>query len=141
MDIEESFRRRELKKIPPNKKKSEASKKIAESMLEKSKKLYDANFFDQTLITCYTSIFHTARSLLYKIGIQEKGHFATYNYISEKYSQIIPKSLLNQYEYLLKKRHELLYGLNQSEINKDTAQEAIINAEGFLNKIKEITPD
>lgn len=141
MDIEECLKKRLIRKINPSNEKSNSSIKIAESKYKKAKELFEANFYDESIISAYTSMFHAARALLYKNGYQEKSHYATYIYLNEKYSNLIPKELINSFYHYQLDRHEILYGFEKKESNRRDAKEAILNAEEFLNKIKEILSD
>jgi len=172
MNIKECFKKRILIKIAPDIEKSESSVKTAEMKLAEAKELFSSEFFNQVVITAYTSMFHIARALLYKDGIQEKGHFAVFTYfqklklhtlvcssfekpknkglykpttlvvgglcffdLNEKYSDKIPKSLINSFFNFQNERHAVLYGLG-FEATKQDAEDIVIDAEDFLFKIK-----
>ncbi len=137
MNIEECLKKRILIKITPDPEKSESSVKTAETKLTEAKELFNSDFFNQVVITAYTSMFHIARALLYKDGIQEKGHFAVFTYLNEKYSDKIPRSLINSFFNFQNERHAVLYSLG-FEATKQDAEDIIIDAEDFLFKIKSI---
>jgi len=137
MDIRDCFGKRLLRKIEPDKNKSMNSIKIAENLLEKARSLLDADFFSDALFNAYTSMFHAARSLLYKDGIQEKSHHAVYIYIKDKYSKDISKGLIESFKNHQLERHELIYGF-ESDVNKKKAEAIIEDAEQFLGKIEEV---
>src|SRR3989344_7725174 len=103
------FKERKLKKIPIDKDKVKKSIEIAEMKLEEAKKLFSSEFFNNAVLSAYTSMFHSARALLYSDGIQEKNHYATYFYLREKFSRKISKDLLNSFNNYREIRHELLY--------------------------------
>lgn len=134
MNVKECFEERLLLKIQPSREKSESSVKIAKQKLEESKNLFEKDFFNQAVISAYTCMFHAARALLYRDGIQEKSHYAVYVYINEKYSKMIPKNLINSFNNYRNERHEALYGFDY-EAKKDDAESAISDAEEFLLKI------
>jgi len=137
MKIEELFIRRLLRKIQPDLEKTKSSLKIAESKIQEAKELFQSEFFNQVIISAYTCMFHSARALLYKEGIQEKSHFAVCEYLCEKYNHLIPRNLLNSFENYKNERHEALYGFDY-EAKKEDAESAIEDAEQFSIKIKEI---
>ena len=82
-------------------------------------------------------MFHAVRAILYKEGIQEKSHYATYVYINEKYSDKIPQHLINSFNILREDRHEILYGFDLN-ILKEDAENAILDSEEFLEEVKKI---
>ena len=130
------FKNRKLREIPVDKEKTKKSLEIAKIKLDEAKKLFSSEFFNNVVLSAYTSMFHSARALLYSKGVQEKSHYATYFYIKEKFSGKIPKNLVTSFNNYRDIRHELLYGYCNLE-EKD-AQNAILDAEDFLDKVKEI---
>jgi len=138
MNLKECLKERLLVKISPDKNKAASSLKIALSKLSEAKRLFEQEFFDNAIITAYTSMFHAARALLYKEGFQEKSHYAVYIFLEEKYSDKLPKNLIDVFYYYQKNRHNILYGLEDYHVSAEKAETAVIDAEDFLNKIKEI---
>ncbi len=137
MDIKECFNKRLLRKIFPSREKASSSIKIAESKLAEAKKLFEKDFFNNAVLSAYTSMFHAARALLYQDGIQEKSHYATYIYIRERYSGKISKSLINSFNNSREERHEILYGF-EHKFGKKEAENVILDAEEFLQEVKKI---
>jgi len=137
MDVKECFEKRLLRKIALDKNKSKSSIKISENKLLEAKKLFDSEFFNQVIISSYTSMFHASRALLYKDGIQEKSHYAVFIYLSEKYLDKISFSLLNSFNNYRDERHRALYGFDY-KASKEDAESSIEDTEEFLIKIKEI---
>jgi len=135
-DLNWFFEKRKLRKIPIDNEKIKRSLEIAHIKLEEAKKLFSSDFFNNVVLSAYTSMFHSARALLYKEGIQEKSHYATYFYIKEKFSGKISQSLLVSFNNYRDVRHELLYGYCNLE-EKD-AENAILDAENFLEEIKKV---
>lgn len=138
MDINNLINERKLIKINPDKNKTNSSLMIAQSKLEEAKKLLENRFLSNSFINVYTSMFHTARALLYHDGYQEKGHFAVYVYIENKYSNKIPKNLINSFYHYQKNRHNLLYGLEEANISEEEIESAINDAEDFLNIVRKL---
>lgn len=136
-DIDELFEKRLLRKIPVDMNKVNSSIKISEAKLAEAKKLFNAEFYSNVLLSAYTSMFHASRALLYKEGIQEKSHFASYIYIREIFSDKISKELINSFNNYREIRHNILYG-EEAEIAKEDSENAIQDAEDFLEEVKEI---
>ncbi len=137
MKVEDLFKKRLLRKITPNLEKTKNSLKIAENKIQEAKELFQSEFFNQVIISVYTCMFHSARALLYKKGVQEKSHFAVYEYLNEKYNHLISRELLNSFENYRNERHEALYGFDY-EAKREDAESAIEDSEQFLIKVKEI---
>lgn len=136
-NIDELFRKRLLRKISVNQEKISSSIKISEAKLEEAKKLLESDFFSNAILSAYTSMFHASRALLYRDGIQEKSHYAVFFYIKEKFYDKISHSLINSFDSHRKIRHEILYG-EEPEIEKDDSENAILDAEDFLEEVKKI---
>ncbi len=137
MELEECFRKRLLRKISPDKLKSGNSLKIAENKLLRAKELFAKDFFNEVLVSAYTSIFQSARALLYLNGVQEKSHFATILYLEKNYSKKISSYLIEAFKVYQLDRHKVLYDL-LDEISSEEAELSIEDAEGFLIEIKEL---
>lgn len=158
MNVEECFQRKLLKKIAPDKLKAKSSLNIAERKLERAQELFSEDFFAESFVTAYTSMcqellfkvwflstlknrrfltFHSARSLLYLDGVQEKGHYAVYVYIFEKYAQKISCSLIEAFYAYQSERHKLLYGFD-NDSSKAQAQSILEDAEEFLLEVRKI---
>ena len=130
MNLGECFRKRFLRKIRPDKDKSLRSIEIAENKLEKARVALSENLFDMCIVFGYTAMFHAARAILYRDGIQEKSHLCTVIYIRKKYSNKIPLSLINSFDNFRIERHETLYGLEFTP-TKDDAKLLIEEVEKF----------
>jgi uncharacterized protein (UPF0332 family) len=128
------FETRKLRKIPVDAEKVKRSLEIAQMKLNESKQLFSLDLFSNSLLSSYTSMFHCARAILYKEGIQEKSHYATYFYLKEKFGGKISKNLLVSFNHYRVIRHELLYGY--PTLNKEDAESAVSDAENFLNEVK-----
>jgi uncharacterized protein (UPF0332 family) len=137
MSVEELFKERLLRKIKLDKYKVKKSVNVAESKFEEAKRLFENDFFNQAVVSAYTSMFHLVRAFLYKDGIQEKSHYAVFIYIKEKYSDKIPKSLITSFDNYRIERHEALYGF-EYKASKEDSDSVIEDADKFLVKIKEI---
>jgi len=137
MKLKEFFEKRLLRKIPIDMNKSRKSLEISKKYLSDSKKLISTGSFNFVILSAYTSMFHAARALLYKDGIQEKSHFAVFTYIKEKYSKEIGQQLLFEFNNAREQRHEGIYGL-EYEFNQEDVKHIISVAEKFHKKIREL---
>jgi len=137
MNVDELIEKRELRKIEICKEKVLKSIEIAEIKFDEAKRLFSAGFFGTAFLTIYTSMFHAARALLYKDGIQEKSHFSVYIYLNERYSKKIPKSLLNSFNEFRNARHEILYGF-EGNYKREEVESAILDGEDFLEEVKKL---
>lgn len=132
--IEDLIRERKLRSIAKDKEKSDQSIKIAEAKLATARELAKAGFYEQAVLSSYTSMFHVARALLYRDGMQEKSHYAVYVYLKEKYSSDITLSLIESFLSHQNERKEILYGFGY-DVTENEAISCIEDAEEFLGKI------
>jgi uncharacterized protein (UPF0332 family) len=135
--VEDCFKFRLLRKIEPDLNKSKTSLKIAKTKLERAKKAFKAGLFDLSIISSYTGMFHAARAMLYRDGIQEKSHFAISVYLKEKYKDKISQGVLNSFTVHRIERHDALYGF-EYEAGEEDARSAIKDAEIFLKEIEKL---
>lgn len=136
-NIEDCFKFRLLRKIAPDNDKSKRSLEIAETRLKDSKEVMKFEMFQHVILDAYMTMFHAARALLYRDGIQEKSHFAVYIYLKEKFGNKIPIHILNLLNIYRIERHEAMYGLGYKP-NKEEAVRAIKDAEIFLKEIEKV---
>lgn len=135
MNINDCLKEKLLKKIPPDLDKVNASIAVAQSKFDKAKELLNASFFDEAVLTAYTSMFHAARAVLYRDGFQERSYYAVYVYLKEKYSNKISKVLLNVFSNYQKERHNILYGFD-AQPDEEEATGAVFYASDFIISIK-----
>ena len=136
-NIEDCLKFRLLRKIPPDKEKSRKSIEIAKQMVKTAQEIMKFNIFQHVILEAYMTMFHAARALLYKDGIQEKSHFAIFIYIKEKHSDKIPINIINLLNIHRIERHEALYGLDYKP-EKEDAETAIKDAKLFLEEIEKV---
>ncbi len=134
-NVEDCFKFRLLRKIPPDKDKSKKSLEIAKKRLKTSEEILKAGIFSHVVLEAYTAMFHAARALLYKDGIQEKGHFAVYIYLKETYNRKIPVHIINFLNIHRNERHEALYGIDYRP-EKEDAVIALQDARTFVQEIE-----
>ena len=142
MSMGECMRKGLLVKMPPDLQKAHNSLTIAEAKLEIAKKEFNANIFEGAFINAYTTMFHSARALLFKDGIKERSHYCLFLYILEKYRDKIEMKYLNELNSLRMIRHKVMYGDDEEvtirEVEEAEAESAIKIAEGFLSTVRKI---
>jgi len=134
-NVEDCFRFRLLRKINPDKEKTKRSLEISDIKLEEARKALNLKIFEYVILGSYMAMFHSARALLYKDGIQEKSHFALFIYLKEKYKDQIPINILNLLNIHRTERHEAMYGLEYRPTEED-ALTAVEDAKIFVKEVK-----
>ena len=137
MRLSEFFEKRLLRKIAPDMQKTTRSLEISKKYLDSSTVLLKTGSLNFVIVAAYTSMFHAARALLYKDGIQEKSHYAVFAYIKAKYSEEIGKDLIFEFNTAREQRHEGLYGI-EYDFDKDDVTSIIKAATRFYKKTSEI---
>jgi len=78
-------------------------------------------------------MFHAARALLYRDGIQEKSHFAISIYLREKYSKELG-NLIFELDSMREQRREGIYRF-EYEFSKEDCLHAIKSAREFHKQV------
>ena len=138
MDVRECLEKGLLKRDAPNKEKADRSIEVAWTKVEKSKELLKVNMLDMAEVNVYGAMFHAARALLYKDGLKERSHYAIYIYLKERYGDHIELRFLNELNLLRLNRHEVFYGLEELELNKESIKKDIVTAEEFIRQIQQL---
>ncbi len=131
MNIDDCLAQGLLKKIKPDREKALRSLEVAESKAKKAYTLLRLDIFDMSLVNSYSSMFHSARALLFNDGFKERSHFALYVYIKEKYKTKIEPRFLNELNVLRLERHGIFYELETEEKSKPEAENALRVAQEF----------
>lgn len=131
MSLRECFEKRLLRETKKDLKKAHRSLEIAYQKLQRAKLAFNQELFDSAIILGYTAMFHAARCLLYKDGIQEKSHFCVVLYLRGKYGAKIPVYLINSMDNFRVERHEILYGLEFVPTRED-AETLLRDARQFI---------
>jgi uncharacterized protein (UPF0332 family) len=137
-NVEDCFKFRLLRKIDPDLKKSERSMEIAKQSLKEAENAIKLKIFQFAILESYMAMFHSARALLYKDGIQEKSHFAVFVYLKELYSSKIPLHVINFLNIHRIERHETMYGLEYKP-EKEDALTALEDAKSFVQEVEKWT--
>ena len=138
MDVKECLENGLLKKDKPDINKAKRSIEIAKSKLGKAEQLLEFEICDMALVNCYSSMFHSARALLFKDGFKEKSHYAVYVYLKERYYSKIELKFLNELNILRLDRHEVFYALEEPELDKAGLKKSIKLAGEFIESINKI---
>jgi len=142
MNVEECVQKGLLKKERPDLARAKASLEIAQRKLEIAEREFAAEIYENALVTAYTAMFHTARSLLFRDGYKERSHFAISVYLAEKYGNRIERKYLQELNALRMERHEIMYGLEQAkEVQEVEAESAIALAQGFLKAVEKLVAE
>ena len=83
-------------------------------------------------------MFHAGRALLFKDGFNEKSHYGLYVYIKEKYKDKLEIRFLNELDALRIGRHEILYSLESTKINKGDVEDVISVAKDFTSAVEKL---
>ena len=136
-NVDDCFKLRLLRKISPDLDKTKKSLEIARQRIESAEYLLKINqkFNHYIIVDAYNSMFHAARALLYRDGIQEKNHYAVFVYLKEKYSSKIPLNIINLLNIYRIERHEAVYGLEYKPTKED-AKSALEDARLFIKEIE-----
>ena len=137
MRLEECFEKRLLRKIKPDMKKAKKSLETSKKKLEEAKKALKLRLFNSCMIMAYTAMFHAARSLLYKDGIQEKSHVCAIIYLKQKYMKELSATLINALNVHRIERHEALYGI-EFVVTEDDCRIAIEDAEDLIKRVERL---
>jgi uncharacterized protein (UPF0332 family) len=139
-DVEGCFKERKLRKIRPDFIKSKKSLESAEVCLKEAEINLKNRALMSGLVMAYASMFHAARAVLYKDGVQEKSHHCLIKYIHEKYAKkgMFPLHLINAMEAYKEERHSALYGFESEEIREEEVKEAIEVAKEIIKVCKRL---
>jgi uncharacterized protein (UPF0332 family) len=111
---------------------------MAEVKKERAQDLFENDFFEESIVSSYTSMFQAARALLFHDGVIEKSHAWVIAYLRENYSSKLGQNMINWLDTYRLERHESFYGLEKSTIDEDEAEDAIEKSEKFLESVQQI---
>jgi uncharacterized protein (UPF0332 family) len=124
-----------LKRVEVNEKEIKGSLEIAEKFIKRAEGNLKIKYFDVAFILAYNSMFHTARALLFSLGVKERSHFAMINYLKEKFQNnekiLRFLEILDSYRIT---RHAIQY--SGEFCSKIDAEEALKDAKKFLDVTK-----
>ena len=138
MKASECFQKRLLRRTKPDHLKVTKALEMAEVKKQRAQDLFESDFFEESIVSSYTSMFQAARALLFHDGVIEKSHACVVAYLREHYSSAIGQDKINWLDTYRLERHESFYGLEKSNIDEDEAKDALEKSEKFLEKVQQI---
>ena len=135
MKVDDFFRDKLLKHCDIDKNKIKGSLEIANKFLERAEGNFKMEYYDVAFTLAYNSIFHSARALLFSLGVKERSHFAMLKFLIEKFKENkeLYDSLIIADSYRVS-RHAIQY--DGEMCSKLDAEEAILDARKFLKSVK-----
>ena len=79
---------------------------MAELKRQRAQELFENDFFEESIVSSYTSMFQAARALLFHEGIIEKSHVCVVAYLREHYSSALGQDKINWLDTYRLERHE-----------------------------------
>ena len=138
MRTSDCFKKRLLRKTTPGKLKMKKALEMAEFKRERSEDLFSNEFYEESIVSSYTSMFQAARALLFNDGIIEKSHACVVAYLKDNYAQTLGQDRINWLDTYRLERHESFYGLEKSIVDKGEAEDALVKSEKFLFSVNQI---
>ena len=138
MRVSDCFKKRLLRRGKIDMLKAQKALEMSKRKKERAEELFENRFYEESIVTSYTSMFQAARALLFKDGITEKSHACVVSYLKEKYSRSLGSDRISWLDTYRLERHESFYGLDPSELDKNEAEDALTKSEKFLNSVKKI---
>jgi len=135
MRLNDCFKEGLLRKMKQSKQYAMKSLEASLSYIQNAKDNLKMKNNNLVIFCSYTSMFHAARSLLFRDGIKERSHLCVISYIKETYPRL--RRLANQLDTYRRNRHNTLYALDFL-ISDDDAKQAIDDAELFYKQIESI---
>lgn len=138
MRVSDCFKKRLLRRGKIDLLKAEKALEMSERKKERAEELFEKRFYEESIVTSYTSMFQAARALLFKDGVSEKSHACVVSYLKEKYIRSLGSDCISWLDTYRLERHESFYGLEPSELDKNEAKDALIKSEKFFESVKKI---
>ena len=133
MKMAECFQKGLLKRTTPDMENAFRSLELSKSNIEDAAENMSILRYRVVAISSYSSMFHSARAILFRDGIKERSHECIPVYLKEKYPQL--ETLANILDSYRRFRHDAIYGLDFAIDDKE-AKAALDSATEFLEKIK-----
>ncbi len=111
---------------------------MADLKKERAQELLENDFFEESIVASYTSMFQAARALLFHDGVIEKSHACVVVYLREHYSSKLGQNKINWLDTYRLERHESFYGLEKSNIDEHEAEDAFEKSCKFIESIQQI---
>ena len=136
MRVDDCFEKRLLRRTKPDPLKVKKALEMAKVKKERALNLFKNDFFEESIVASYTSMFQAARALLFNAGIIEKSHACVVAYLREYYSSKLGQNMINCLDTYRLERHESFYGLEKTTIDEDEAKDALEKSEKFLESVQ-----
>jgi uncharacterized protein (UPF0332 family) len=133
MKMTECFQKGLLKRTLPDMENALRSLELSMSNIEDAAENMSIHRYRVVAISSYSSMFHSARAILFRDGIKERSHECIPVYLKEKYPQL--ETLANILDSYRRFRHNAIYGLDFAIDDKE-AKAALDSAKEILEKIK-----
>ena len=138
MRIDDCFEKRLLRRTTPDPLKVTKALEMDAVKNERAIDLFENDFYEESIVASYTSMFQAARALLFHDGVIEKSHACVVAYLKEHYSSTLGPDKINWLDTYRLERHESFYGLEKSNIDEDEAKDALEKSEKFLETVQQI---
>lgn len=136
IDLKECIEKGLLRRIPASREKAIQSIEKAKTLLAEAKADLEAGQLNSAIIVSYLSIFHAARSLLFKDGYREKSHECIIRYLEEKYAGKISRKTIELLDKFKSERTQTQYDTRYFP-TEEKAERMISFAEKFIQGIEE----
>ena len=138
MKVSECFQKRLLRRTKSDLLKVTKALEMAKLKRKRASDLIKNDFFEESIVSSYTSMFQAARALLFLDGIIEKSHACVVSYLRENYATTLGQDRISWLDTYRLERHESFYGLEKPTINKQEAEDALHKTERFLYSVNQI---
>ncbi|RLI58954.1 MAG: HEPN domain-containing protein [Candidatus Asgardarchaeum californiense] len=138
MRASDCFKKRLLRKGKPDLLKASKALEMSDHKRKRAEELFENCFYEESIVTSYTSMFQAARALLFKDGITEKSHACVVSYLRENYAKSLGHDRISWLDTFRLERYESFYGLDPSELDKKESEDALNKSEKFFNSVENI---
>ncbi len=135
MNIQDCLDKRLLQKTVPDPLTAEKSLQAARRKLSLASAELDNGLFDGCFVSAYAAMFHAARALLFKEGFKENSHYALYVFLAERFSGRLEERFITEFDHMRTERHNLMYGLDENEIEEDEAKATVGIVKEFIGAV------
>ena len=108
---------------------------VARKHISNAERCLKEGMHDLAMVAIYTSMFHSARAVLYKDGIRERSHVCVIIYLQEKYPELVRFTRLM--DIYRRNRHTVLYGVD-CDVAKNDVVQGITDARDFLTAVSKV---
>ena len=140
MTVGDCLEKRLLRRERPDALKAKKSLETAKLKLTEASELAEAGFPRVALVTAYSSMFHSARALLFRDGFVEKSHYCLVEFVRENYAKkgLVEPGLVTVFDALRQERQDVMYGFGEAKVKAKNAEFAIENARKFAKAVEKL---